>query len=337
MGHQARITQGRATLEADMSTDQVYVGIDVAQETFDVAVHDSHECWTAQNNVGGIADTTARLQGLKPTLVVLEGTGGLERSLVTALDGVGIPVAVMNPARIRAYAKALGRQAKTDCIDARVIAHFAQAMRPTPRVRPSAVMQDLKDLLARRSQLVGMITAEKNRLYRATPYIRTQISEHIAWMEQQVAQIDQDLDEKLLTDKQHKQRQQQLCGVPGVGPVVSRTLIIGLPELGHLSGKQISALVGVVPFNRDSGKYSGKRFVSGGRPAVRTMLYIAALVAKKWNPVIKALHDRLIKAGKCPKVALTACAHKLLLILNAMVRDGTLWQPVRPTRQPACC
>ena len=312
-----------------MSTDQLYVGIDVAQETFDVAVYNG-ERWTARNDTGGIADTTARLQSLKPTLVVLEATGGLERALVSALDAVGIEASVMNPSRIRAYAKALGRLAKTDKIDAEVIAHFAQAIKPTPRARRSADDQELKDLLARRSQLVGMITAEENRLCRATPPIQRQIKEHIAWMEQQVAQIDQDLGERMAAQKQYLQRQQQLCTVIGIGPVVSRTLIIDLPELGRLTGKQVSALVGVVPFNRDSGKFAGKRFVTGGRPSVRTALFMAALVAKRWNPVIKALYERLIKAGKCKMVALTACAHKLLLIVNAMVRDGTLWQPVKP-------
>jgi len=175
---------------------------------------------------------------------------------------------------------------------------------------------------------MGMITAEKNRLYRATPAIQVQIKDHIAWMEQQVAQIDRDLSDRMAAEQKLQQRQQQLCTVIGIGPYVSRTLIIDLPELGRLTGKQVAALVGVVPFNRDSGKFTGKRFVTGGRPVVRTALFIAAMVAKRWNPVIKALYDRLIKAGKCKKVAIVACAHKLLLIVNAMVRDGTFWQPV---------
>jgi transposase len=323
-------SQGWATWEeAEMSTEQVYVGIDVAQETFDVAVHDSSEHWTAQNNASGIAETVTRLEALKPALVVMEATGGLERGLAGMLAAVHIPVAVTNPARIRSHAKTIGRLAKTDRIDAEVIAHFAQAIKPAPQVQPSADAQERKDLLARRSQIIGMITAEKNRMYRASVPIQTQIKEHIVWMQQQVAQIDHDLDEKLATDKQYKQRQQQLCAVQGIGPVVSRALIIGLPELGHLPGKKISALVGVAPFNRDSGKFSGKRYVSGGRPAVRTALYMAALVGSRWNPVIKELHDRLIKAGKCKMVVMVACAHKLLLILNAMVRDGTLWQPIK--------
>jgi transposase len=298
-----------------MSTESVYVGIDVAQDTFDVAVYDSSERWSAHNNVSGIAETVTRLEALKPTLVVLEATGGLERNLASMLAAVQIPVAILNPGRIRAYAKALGRLAKTDRIDAEVIAHFAQAIKPDPQVQPTADAQERKDLLARRNQLVGMMTAEKNRVYRASPPIQVQ--------------IDHDLDEKLAADKNYKQRQQLLCSAKGVGPVVARALIVGLPELGQLSGKKISALVGVVPFNRDSGKFSGKRFVSGGRPAVRTALFMAALVGTRWNPVIKELYDRLIKAGKCKMVALTACVHKLLLILNAMVRDGTFWQPIK--------
>jgi transposase len=310
-----------------MSTDNVYVGIDVAQETFDVAVYASTERWTGHNNASGIAETVTRLEALQPTLVVLEATGGLEHGLAGMLAAVQIPVAVVNPARIRAYARALGRLAKTDRLDAEVIAHFAQAIKPVSQAQPTADAQERKDLLARRNQITGMITAEKNRVYRASPHIQTQIEEHIAWMQQQIEQIDRELDEKLATDKQYKQRQHQLCAVEGVGPVVSRAIIIGLPELGHVPGKKISALVGVVPYNRDSGKFAGKRFVCGGRPAVRTALYIAALVGSRWNPVLKELYDRLITAGKCKKVALTACAHKLLLILNAMVRDGTLWQP----------
>jgi transposase len=312
-----------------MSTEQLYVGIDVAQETFDVAVSDSRERWTAPNTSSGIAETVTRLEALKPTLVVLEATGGLEHGLAGMLAAVQIPVAVVNPARIRSFAKALGRLAKTDRIDAEVIASFAQAIKPSAQVQPSADAQERKDLLARRNQLIGMITAEKNRLHRASPHIRVTITAHIAWMQQQIEQIDRDLDEKLAADTTYKPREQQLRTVKGVGPVVARTLIIALPELGHISGKKIAALVGVVPFNRDSGKFAGKRFVSGGRPVVRTALFMAALVGAKWNPVLKELYDRLIKKGKCKMVALTACMHKLLLILNAMVRHGSFWQPIK--------
>lgn len=310
-----------------MSTQDVYVGIDVAQDTFDVAVYDSSEHWTADNTASGIADTVARLDALAPTLVVMEATGGLERGLASMLAATGVAVAVVNPSRIRAFAKALGRLAKTDRLDAQVIASFAQAVKPAVRVQPSADAYERKDLLSRRSQLLGMITAEKNRLHRASPAIRTHIAAHIAWMEQQVAEIDRALDEKLSADPKYEQRRQQLCTVPGVGTATARAVIIGLPELGNLSNKKVSALVGVVPYNRDSGQFAGKRFVSGGRAAVRTALYMAALVGTRWNPILKELYQRLIKAGKCKMVALTACVHKLLLILNAMVRNGTFWQP----------
>jgi len=310
-----------------MSTDKVYVGIDVAQDSFVVAVYDQPVHWTDQNNASGIAQTIARLEEIRPTLVVMEATGGLEHGLAQMLAAVEIPVAVVNPARIRSFAKAMGRLAKTDPIDAVVIAHFAQALKPSARIPALADAQERKDLLARRNQLMGMISAEKNRLHRASAPIRPTIKAHVEWMQEQIVQIDNELDKKLANDKDYQARAQQLRTVKGVGPVVARALYVGLPELGHLSGKQISALVGLAPINRDSGKFSGKRFVSGGRSAVRTALYMAALVGTRWNPVIKALYKHLLKAGKCKMVALTACMHKLLLILNAMVRDGTFWQP----------
>lgn len=314
-----------------MSTDNVYVGIDVAKKTFAVAVCDRSEHWTASNDVAGIAETVARLQALEPTLIVMETTGGLERPLAIALSAAGLTVSIVNPTRTRAHAVALGRLAKTDPIDAAVIAHFAQAIKPAARPQPSAQDRELKDLLARRSQVMGILTAEKNRLTQATAPIQTHIADHIAWLEQDLQQIDGELDEKLHARTDYTQRQTQLCTVPGVGTAVSRALIIDLPELGHLDRKKIAALVGVVPWNRDSGQLSGKRFVSGGRAAVRTTLYMAALVGTRFNPVIKALYERLIKVGKCKMVALTACMHKLLLILNAMVRDGTFWQPAEAT------
>jgi transposase len=310
-----------------MSTEKVYVGIDVAKKTFAVAVFDRPEHWTASNDVAGIAETVARLQALEPTLIVMETTGGLERALAVALTASGMTVAVVNPARTRAHALSLGRLAKTDAIDADVIASFAQVIKPAARAQPSREDRELKDLLARRTQLIGILTSEKNRLSVATEQIKAHIAEHIAWLEQDIQRIDGELDEKLQGHKDYKQREAQLCTVPCVGKVVSRALIIDLPELGHLDRKKISALVGVAPWNSDSGQHSGRRFTSGGRATVRTSLYMAALVGTRFNPVIKTLYERLIKAGKCKKVALTACIHKLLLILNAMVRDGTFWQP----------
>jgi transposase len=310
-----------------MSTDSVYVGIDLARDTFDVALSDRSEPWTADNTASGIAETVTRLEALHPALVVMESTGGLERGLARMLADAHISVAVVNPARIRAFARAAGRQAKTDRVDAEIIAHYAQVMRPPAQIQPSADAQERKDLLARRNQLVSMISAEKNRLYRASPQVQISITAHIDWMTQQVQQIDRDLDDMLATDTSYKARERQLRTIKGIGPVVARAVLISLPELGCVPGKKISALVGVAPYNRDSGTFSGKRYVTGGRPAVRSALFVAAMVAARWNSVIKDLYDRLIKRGKCKMVALTACVHKLLLIMNAMVRDGTFWQP----------
>jgi transposase len=309
-----------------MSTQTVYVGIDVAQGTFDVAVHETSAAWTGANDSAGIADTIDRLRALEPTLVVLEATGGLERALVTTLDAVGIPTEVVNPSKIRSFAKAIGRLAKTDAIDAKVIAHYAAAIKPTPRRRPTGEAQELMALITRRRQLVDMRTAEKNRLHQALSSLHAGIEAHINWIDEQVAQIDQELDDKMGTNKTWTQRESQLRTVPGVGPVIARTLIIALPELGQLNRKQIAALVGVAPMNRDSGRYRGKRTTWGGRSDVRAVLHMGALTAVRWNPVLKAFYDRLVKAGKLKMVALTACIHKLLIILNAMVRDGTLWQ-----------
>lgn len=309
-----------------MSTDKVYVGIDVAKKSFAVALFDRPEHWTAGNDVAGIAETVARLQALQPTLVAMESTGGLERALAVALTAAGMAVAVVNPARTRNHARALGRLAKTDPIDAAVIAHFAQAIRPVPGHLASSEEQQLKELLARRSQIMADITTEKNRLSVASEPIQARIAAHIAWLQQEVHELDGELEQKLYAQKECKQREAQLCTVPGVGKTIARALIIGLPELGHLDRKKIAALVGVAPWNHDSGKFSGKRYVSGGRPAVRSALYMGALVGTRHNPVIKALYVRLIKAGKCKMVALTACIHKLLLILNAMARDGSFWQ-----------
>lgn len=309
-----------------MSTEHVYVGIDVAQETFDVAIHGRSDSWTATNNTSGIVETLARLVELQPSLVVMESTGGLETALMLALTAADVPVVVVNPARIRYYAKALGRLAKTDRLDAAVIAAFAEATKPAQRAQPNAEAVAIKALFARRSQVTGMIAAEKNRLSRAHVQIRPLIEQHIAWMQDEIATIDKDLDAKLYANKEYTRREQQLTTVPGVGKTVARALIIGLPELGRLDRKKIAALVGVVPYNHDSGKYRGKRFVCGGRSTVRTALYMAALVGTRFNPIIKVLYARLIKAGKCKMVALTACIHKLLLILNAMAKNETTWR-----------
>lgn len=309
-----------------MSTQTRYVGIDVAKETFAVAVHDTSMAWTGSNTASGIAETLDRLIELGPVLVVLEATGGCERALVLALDAGGLPTCVVNPCRTRAFAKAIGRLAKTDAVDAQVIAQYAAAIRPTPLPRPSAEAEEAKALIVRRRQLVDMRTQEKNRLQQALPGLVPSITALIQVLDEQIAQIDQTLDNTMGTNRAWVQRENQLRSVPGVGRVIAQTLIVALPELGQLNRKQIAALVGVAPMNRDSGRHSGKRTTWGGRSDVRAVLHMGAMTAIRWNPVLKAFYERLIKVGKIKMVALTACIHKLLIILNAMVRDGTLWQ-----------
>jgi transposase len=308
-----------------MSADK-YVGLDVAQDKIDGAVFGQDETWTVAYDDPGLVALVDRLSALDPALVVVEATGGLERRLVSALDAVGLPVAVMNPSRIRSFARAEGRLAKTDRLDAQVIAHFAEAMKPAPRPLPTCNAQEVKDLLARRRQVVEMLTAEKNRMRRALPPVLDLVQQHIAYLDQQLGQLDKALDEKLQANSHWAAEAKLLTSAPGVGPATARTMIAELPELGHLNRKQIAALVGVAPLNRDSGRLRGRRSIWGGRPVVRTALYMAALVATRHNAVLIVFYSRLVKSGKPKMVALTACAHKLLTILNAMVRDGTNWQ-----------
>jgi transposase len=306
---------------------QYFVGLDVSKDKIDAAVHGRAESWTVAYNAGGMATLVEQLSALQPVLVVVEATGGLERRVIAVLDAVDLPAAVVNPAQIRAFAKASGRLAKTDSLDAHVIAHFAEAMKPVPRERPTRDAQELKDLLARRRQVVNMLTAEKNRLRRSAPPVWDMVQHHVTFLEQQLGQIETALDEKLQADARYQAKMQLLCSAPAVGKATAHTLLIELPELGRLSRKEIAALVGLAPFNRDSGRQRGRRGIWGGRPVVRTALYMAALVATRHNPVIHAFYNRLVNAGKVKMVALTASAHKLLTILNAMVRDGAYWQP----------
>lgn len=308
-----------------MSAD-VFVGLDVAQDKIDGAVAGQAETWTVSYDSVGLVSLVDRLTALEPTLVVVEATGALERRLVAALDAVAVPVAVVNPARIRSFAKADGRLAKTDRLDARVIAHFAATLQPTPRSRPNQTAQEFKDLLARRRQVVAMLTDEKNRLHRAVPPVQDFIEQNIMHLEQQLDELDRLLHDRLQDDKSWTAKERLLRSFKGVGSVTASTLIAELPELGSLNRKQIAALVGVAPLNRDSGRLRRRRSIWGGRPVVRTALYMAALVATRHNPVLCAFYDRLITLGKAKMVALTACAHKLLTILNAMVRDGAYWQ-----------
>lgn len=303
------------------------VGIDIAKEEFVVACRPERPEWAASNDAAGIAATVTGLQRLVPTLIVLEATGGYETALVAALAAAGLPVVVANPRQVRDFAKATGQLAKTDRLDAHLLALFAERVQPTPRPLPEPVLEQLTALLTRRRQLLDMLIAERNRLEHATPPIRRDITQHIRWLERRVADVDRDLDDTLQSSPVWRAKENLLRSVPGVGPIVSRTLLADLPELGHLNRKQIAALVGVAPLARDSGTLRGKRVVWGGRAPVRAVLYMGALVAARHNAVIRAFYLRLLAAGKPKKVALTACMRKLLTILNAIMRTQTTWRP----------
>ena len=308
-----------------MNPGNVYVGIDVAKERLDVAQRPPGAIWHVANDDRGIAELMARLVQLKPVLVVLEATGGMEVPLVGAVAAAGLPVVVINPRQAREFARATGRLAKTDAIDAQVLAQFAEAVKPEPRPLPDAATQELSALMTRRRQLIDMLTAEKNRLRSAARAVRPSIQEHIAWLERRLVDLDRDLNQTIRSSAIWRQKDNLLQSTPGVGPVVSTTLLAGLPELGRLNRKEIAALVGVAPLNRDSGTLRGRRMVWGGRPKVRAALYMATLVATRRNPVIRAFYERLLAVGKPKKVALTACMRKLLTILNAMIRNRTPW------------
>lgn len=309
-----------------MDTERPYVGIDVAQAQFDVAVRPTGEQWSAPNQDEAIALLVSRLQGLSPALVVLEASGGLEVPVVAALAEAGLPVAVVNPRQVRDFARATGKLAKTDRLDAVVLAHFAQAVHPTPRPLPDAQVEALSALLSRRRQVVGMLTAEKNRFHRARPPVRQDIQRHITWLEQSLTKLDEELGDSLRQSPLWREKEELLRSVPGVGRVLSLTLLAELPELGSLDRRQVAALAGVAPFNRDSGTLRGRRTVWGGRAPLRAALYMATLVATRHNPLIRTFYQRLCAAGKPKKVALTACMRKLLTVLNAMVKHHSPWR-----------
>jgi transposase len=304
---------------------ETWIGIDVAKDHLDLAVHEG-AVWRSGTDEESIAPLVRHLASLRPTMVVLEATGGYERPVTAALAEAGIPVAVVNPRQVRDFARATGILAKTDVLDAKVLAHFAATVQPEPRTLADGEAEALRDILARRRQVVGMLTAETNRLKQATQVVRSRITAHIAFLEVELAESNRDLDALLHASPLWREREDLLRSVPGIGPVASATLVACLPELGQLSRQQIAALVGLAPLNRDSGRYRGHRIVWGGRAEVRCALYMATLVATRHNPVIEATYRRLLEAGKPKKVALVACMRKLLVILNAMVRHHTPWQ-----------
>ena len=311
-----------------MKEAPLFVGIDVSKDRLDVAVRPTGEAWQAPYNSRGVSDLVHRLEKLAPQLVVLEATGGMEMALAGELAASQLAIAVVNPRQVRDFARAAGKLAKTDALDAHALAHFAQAMRPASRPLPDAQSKELMALVARRRQLVEMITAEKNRLRTAAKRIRPKVQEHISWLEESLEGLDRDLGEFIRSSPMWNGKDQLLRSTPGVGPVLSMTLLSDLPELGALNRGEIAALVGVAPFNRDSGALRGKRQVWGGRGQVRAALYMATLVATRYNPVLRSFYQRLCEAGKPKKVALTACMRKLLTILNVMVKHNRHWNPV---------
>jgi transposase len=304
----------------------VFIGIDVSKKWLDVAVRPSGQAWRTDNAPGPIAELIERLRSLSPTLIVLEATGGLQMPLVVALAEAKVPVAVVNPRQVRDFAKALGRLAKTDAIDAAVLAHFAEAVRPELRTLPDAETQQLEALLVRRRQLVEMIVAEQSRLATTPAAVQADIREHIKWLKERLGGVDEGLARAVDASERWRDQSALLRSVSGVGPVVAVTLLAELPELGTLNRKQIAALVGVAPLNRDSGTMQGKRKIWGGRATVRATLYMGALVAVRHNPLLRAMYRRLRAAGKAKKLALVACMRKLLTILNAIARDKKPWR-----------
>ena len=310
-----------------MSDKPCFVGIDVAKAQLDIALRPSGERWAVPNDTNGVTTLVERMQTLQPTLIVLEATGGLERMVTSAVATAGLPVVVVNPRQVRDFARATGQLAKTDALDARALAHFADVIRPTPRPLPDAQTQELRAILGRRQQLIGMRTAEQNRLAGTNARLAKDIEAHIAWLNARIATLDDDLETTLRASPLWRENDDLLQSAKGIGPVCARTLLLELPELGTLTRQQIAALVGVAPLNCDSGTLRGRRTIWGGRAHVRTVLYMSTRVATRFHPQITVFYARLLAAGNGKKVALTACMHKLLTILNAMLKHRTPWQP----------
>jgi transposase len=308
-----------------MSDVPCFIGIDVAKAQLDIAIRPSGARWTVPNDAEGIVTLVERVQPLQPTLIVLEATGGLERAVTSALATAGLPVVVVNPRQVRDFARATGQLAKTDALDARALAHFADVIRPTPRPLPDAQTQELRALLGRRQQLIVMRTAEQNRLVGTSGRLQTDIAAHITWLNERLVMLDDDLETLLRASPLWRANDDLLQSAPGIGPGCARTLLRELPEWGTLTRQQSAAFVGVAPLNCDSGTLRGRRTIWGGRAHVRTVVYMGTLVATRYNPRITAFYERLLAAGKSKKVALTACMHKFLTILNALLKHRTPW------------
>jgi len=301
----------------------IYVGIDIAKDRLDIAVRPTGASWSAPNDDAGIDDLRDRLAGLAPALIVVEASGGYERPVVTTLAVARLPIAVINPRPARDFARSIGQLAKTDALDVRMLAHFAEVARPPVQLLRADEARTLSDLVTRRRQVVGMLTAERNRLHGAVVSLRERIEAHVAFLEAEVSTLDAEVGRVIRRSPVWRENDARLRSVKGVGPVVSATLLSMLPELGAVEHKRLAALVGVAPFNRDSGRFRGKRALWGGRAQARQALYRAAVVAARHNPVIRPFYERRLAAGKPKKAALTACMHKLLTILNAMLKHQT--------------
>lgn len=307
--------------------EPMFVGVDVSRDRLDVHVLPSGEAFAVARDGEGLEQLVARLAGLSPQTIAVEATGGFETTTAAALAAAGLPVVIVNPAQVRHYARALGRLAKTDRIDAEIIARFAAAVRPEVRPLPDAEMRLLAEMVVRRRQIVTMIAAEKNRgRHVVIPRLARSIARLVLVLEQELTALDQDIDDTIRRSPAWRDRDDLLRSVPGIGPVIARTLIAEMPELGTLDRRAVASLAGLAPFTRQSGHWRGRSMIAAGRAPVRTALFMAALVAVRFNPTIRAFHQRLIAAGKPKMVAIIAAARKLLTILNAILRDRTPWQ-----------
>lgn len=310
------------------SDSKIYVGIDVSKRDLDVAVLPNQDAFSVNNQQKGIDELIQRFKRLKPELIVMEASGGLQGPLCAALAAEALKVVVVNPRQVRDFAKALGKLAKTDRIDAEVLASFGQKVRPPLRPLKDKQAQLLSELMARRRQIIDMIAMEKNRMHTATKAMKQKIRTHIDWLKTELEDLDGQMESMIKKSPVWKEKQDLLLSVPGVGKVLARTLLSSLPELGQLQRRQIAALAGLAPYNCDSGKYRGQRRIWGGRVQVRNALYMATLSATRYNPVIRTHYLNLLVKGKKFKVAMVACMRKLLTILNAMVKNNTKWNPI---------
>jgi transposase len=307
--------------------ESIIVGIDVSKDRLDVALRPSGEIFAVERNSAGIDLLVPRLKELSPHIVALEATGGFETVVAAALAAAGLPVVIVNPANVRNFAKAIGQRAKTDPIDAAVIAHFAEATKPEPRPLPDEATRLLADLTARRRQIIEMMVSERQRERRVTaPRLKKSIARLLKALQKELTSVDADIDDAVRGSPAWREKEDLLTSVPGVGQIIARTLMAELPELGRLGRKEIAALAGLAPFTRQSGQWRGRSFIGGGRTVARTVVFMGAMVAKKHNPTLKVFFDRLVAAGKPKMVALIAVARKLLTILNAILRDNRPWQ-----------